>query len=51
MKRELVKHGISSNKVKTVSYGKERPEVEGSNYEAYAMNRRAVTIPEIYMGE
>jgi peptidoglycan-associated lipoprotein len=51
VKRELVKHGISSNKVKTVSYGKERPEVEGSNDEAYAMNRRAVTIPESYMGE
>ena len=30
--------------VKTISYGKERPAVEGSNEGAWAQNRRAVTV-------
>jgi peptidoglycan-associated lipoprotein len=51
VKRKLVEQGVSFNRIKTISYGKERPEVEGSNEEAYSMNRRAVTIPESEMSE
>ena len=51
VKRKLVEHGVSHSKIKTVSYGKERPEVEGSTEEAYALNRRAVTIPETGINE
>jgi len=43
-KRELVKNGVECKRLKTISYGKERPEVDGSNEEAWAMNRRAVTL-------
>ena len=45
-KRELVKNGVECKRLKTISYGKERPEVDGSNEESWAMNRRAVTILE-----
>jgi len=44
VKRELVKNGVECGKIKTVSYGKERPEVEGSDENAWAMNRRGVTV-------
>jgi peptidoglycan-associated lipoprotein len=40
----LVSLGISSSRVRTVSYGKERPAVLGSNEAAYSQNRRAVTV-------
>jgi peptidoglycan-associated lipoprotein len=40
----LVAAGISADRVKTVSYGKERPAVLGSNEAAWAQNRRAVTV-------
>ncbi|MFP3345497.1 peptidoglycan-associated lipoprotein, partial [Halomonas sp. SIMBA_159] len=33
-------------RVRTISYGKERPAVEGSNEAAWAQNRRAVTVIE-----
>lgn len=46
VKRTLVACGVDGNRLNTVSYGKERPEVEGSNENAWAMNRRAVTILE-----
>ena len=42
-KRELVKNGVECKRLKTISYGKERPEVDGSNEAVWAMNRRAVT--------
>ena len=43
-KNYLVSLGIGAERVTTVSYGKERPVALGSNEEAWARNRRAVTI-------
>lgn len=43
-KRQLVALGVSSARISTVSYGKERPAVTGSNSAAWAENRRAVTV-------
>ncbi|MBM3518440.1 MAG: peptidoglycan-associated lipoprotein Pal [Alphaproteobacteria bacterium] len=40
----LVALGVEENRVTTISYGRERPEVVGSNEEAWAQNRRAVTV-------
>jgi peptidoglycan-associated lipoprotein len=44
VKNYLVADGISAARVKTVSYGKERPAVLGSNEAAWAQNRRGVTV-------
>ena len=38
----LSAQGISSSRLRTISYGKERPAVLGSTEEAWAQNRRAV---------
>jgi peptidoglycan-associated lipoprotein len=38
----LISLGIAEQRLSTVSYGKERPVVAGSNDESYAQNRRAV---------
>jgi len=43
-KNYLVALGIDANRINTISYGKERPAVSGSNEEAWAQNRRAVTV-------
>jgi peptidoglycan-associated lipoprotein len=40
----LVALGIPANRIKTISYGKERPAVLGSNEAAWAQNRRGVTV-------
>ena len=40
----LVAQGIDGARIKTISYGKERPEIVGSNDEAWAKNRRSVSI-------
>lgn len=40
----LLALGINPNRVSTISYGKERPAVAGSNETAWAQNRRAVTV-------
>ena len=40
----LVAKGINSARVRTVSYGKERPAVSGSDEVAWAKNRRAATV-------
>ncbi|MGE0725160.1 MAG: peptidoglycan-associated lipoprotein Pal [Alphaproteobacteria bacterium] len=40
----LVALGIPANRVSTLSYGKERPAVVGSNDSAWAQNRRGVTV-------
>jgi len=40
----LISLGIDPNRVKTISYGKERPAIPGSNENAYAQNRRAVAV-------
>lgn len=37
----LVAYGVDGNKLRSVSYGKERPKVQGSDEAAYAKNRRA----------
>jgi peptidoglycan-associated lipoprotein len=36
--------GVNPERIQTVSYGKERPQAMGSNEQAWAQNRRAVTI-------
>lgn len=43
-KNYLVSLGIDASRMTTISYGKERPKAIGSNEEAWAQNRRAVTI-------
>ena len=40
----LMSQGISSNRVTTISYGKEKPVKSGSNNTAWAQNRRSVTL-------
>ncbi len=40
----LEARGISAGRTQTLSWGKERPAVEGSNESAWAQNRRAVTV-------
>ncbi len=40
----LVNLGVAPSRITTVSYGKERPAVLGSNPEAWAQNRRSVTV-------
>jgi peptidoglycan-associated lipoprotein len=37
-------NGISPERLRSLSYGKERPEVTGSDDVAYAQNRRAVSV-------
>ena len=39
----LVSLGVNGSRVKTISYGKERPEVTGSDPQSWAQNRRAIT--------
>ena len=41
----LVAKGINAARIRTVSYGKERPAVSGSDDAAWAKNRRAATVP------
>lgn len=43
VKEYLVSQGVDANRLRTISYGKERPAVAGSNESAWAQNRRAVT--------
>ena len=40
----LVAKGVDGSRIRIVSYGKERPAVVGSNEDAWAMNRRSVTV-------
>ena len=42
-KNVLVASGIPASRISTISYGKERPTVVGSNEEAWAQNRVAIT--------
>ena len=42
----LIAQGIPASRLKTVSYGKERPDPVGSDEAAWARNRRAVTALE-----
>lgn len=40
----LVSQGVPTSRLVTTSWGKERPVAQGSNEEAWAQNRRAVTV-------
>ena len=40
----LLAKGLNAARVRTVSYGKERPAVSGSNEKSWAKNRRAATV-------
>ena len=40
----LLAKGLNSARIRTVSYGKERPTVSGSNEDAWEKNRRAATV-------
>jgi peptidoglycan-associated lipoprotein len=40
----LIAQGVPANRLLTVSWGKERPVATGSNEQAWAQNRRAVTV-------
>ncbi|MBA3904462.1 MAG: peptidoglycan-associated lipoprotein [Rhodocyclaceae bacterium] len=44
VKSFLVSAGVPAGRVKTISYGKERPEVAESNDESWAQNRRGVAV-------
>ncbi|MDT7953422.1 MAG: peptidoglycan-associated lipoprotein Pal [Acetobacteraceae bacterium] len=39
----LVAQGVSGSRIHTISYGKERPSALGSDEQAYAQNRNAIT--------
>lgn len=43
-KNYLAAIGVAPARIRTVSYGKERPQALGSNRESWAQNRRAVTV-------
>jgi peptidoglycan-associated lipoprotein len=43
-KNALVALGVSAARIKTISYGKDRPIVVGSNEAAWAQNRVAITV-------
>lgn len=40
----LISQGVSSDRMRTISYGKERPLAVCSTEECYSQNRRAVTV-------
>lgn len=43
-KNYLIALGIDASRIQTISYGKERPAVAGSDEAAWAQNRRAVSV-------
>lgn len=43
VKNFLAAQGVSTARISTISYGKERPEAEGSDEASHAINRRGVT--------
>ena len=44
VKQYLVKNGVKANRVRVVSFGKERPAVLGSGERVWSQNRRAVMV-------
>jgi peptidoglycan-associated lipoprotein len=40
----LIANGVEASRIKTISYGKERPAFFGANEEIFSKNRRAVTV-------
>ncbi len=43
-KQALIALGVAAGRINVISYGKERPAVPGHNEQAWAQNRRAVTV-------
>ena len=43
----LISMGISPDRISTVSFGKERPDIEGSYEDAWHLNRRSVTTLDV----
>ena len=43
VKNFLAAQGVSTARIGTISYGKERPEADGADEASYAINRRGVT--------
>ncbi len=46
VKKALEKHGVAADRLNTVSFGKDRPEVPGDTEAAHAQNRVAITVVE-----
>jgi peptidoglycan-associated lipoprotein len=46
VKNYLIAMGVEPSRINVISYGKERPAIVGSNPEAWAQNRRGVTVVE-----
>ena len=44
VRRALMLQGVTENQITTVSYGEERPAVQGSDESAYAKNRRVELV-------
>ena len=44
VRRFLVANGVAADRIKIVSYGKERPAVDGHDEGTWAQNRRGVTV-------
>ena len=44
VKQYLVKNGVKANRIKVVSFGKEKPAVMGSGEKVWSQNRRAVMV-------
>jgi peptidoglycan-associated lipoprotein len=45
--RYLMDHGISGDRIRTISYGKDRPiAAQGTQEEIYRMNRVAISVVE-----
>jgi peptidoglycan-associated lipoprotein len=42
----LIAEGIPSDRLRTLSYGKERPQVAGHDEASWAQNRRGVSVPQ-----
>ena len=40
----LVAHGVAANRMRTISYGKERPVAVCNDISCWSQNRRAVTV-------
>jgi peptidoglycan-associated lipoprotein len=45
-KEYLISKGINAGRITVTSHGKDNPSVPGSNEEAWAKNRNAITIPQ-----
>lgn len=44
--RYLISQGIDASRIKTVSFGKERPLIKGHEDQSWAQNRRAEVVPQ-----